>query len=461
MADAPDRRRFLQAISGGVGVSFAGCAQLFDGEETPGERDGTPTVPPETPTETEPPTDTPIADVMVGLETVVEGIGTPTSLTVPPDDPDRLYVANREGVIFVYDVADRRLAPFLDIAEAVLGGGERGLLGLALHPEFADNRRFFIRYSGAHRPGTPDGFSHTFVLSEFQATPDGMRARPASERPVLEIPQPQETHNAGDLAFGSDGFLYVPTGDGGGSTLGHATDWYGGEGPGNGQDTTENLLGGLLRIDVDDTADDRPYGIPDDNPLVGAPGHLDEYYAWGLRNPWRISVDEDEVYVGDVGAARWEAIYRVESGSNFGWGVKEGSHCFRADDCPDQTPPEVRGGEPLVDPIIEYPNDRHLEEPISGSAVVCGYHYRGSAIPALEGRFVFADWQAGGELFAGTPTDDGFWPIDLVGVADADRPKLHLVFGIERITPDEWYVLTLTEEGSGSVHRLTAAESES
>jgi len=193
---------------------------------------------------------------------------------------------------------------------------------------------------------------------EFDACADGRRVRRDSERTVLEIPEPQGNHNAGDLAFGPDGHLYVAVGDGGSGGdrgRGHVEDWYDANEGGNGQDVTENLLGSVLRIDVDGRDDGKAYAIPEDNPLVGREG-LDEHFAWGLRNPWRMSFDGKELYVADVGQFAREEVSLVTNGGNYGWNVREGIECFGADDCPDETPPDVRGGEPLVDPVVEYPH---------------------------------------------------------------------------------------------------------
>ncbi len=472
MTEGPDRRRFVRSAVLGGTAALAGCAQLFPAEDAPSGETSSP--PPATLSAT--PTDAPDG-ATVGLETVVDGIGAPTALAVP-DSRDRAYLATRRGVVHVLGPDGLRDDPLLDLREAVMTGGERGLLGIALHPSFAETGRLFVRYSSPSRPGTPDAFSHTFVVAEFEATPDGVRAGRASERTILELPEPHPTHNAGALAFGPDGYLYVPTGDGGGVGLGHAEGWYDGGGVGNGQDTTENLLGGVLRLDVDADPTESPgpgadapevsdgeggpsregYAIPADNPLVDREGHRGEYYAWGFRNPWRLSFDGRDLFVADVGAAKWESIHRVEAGGNYGWSVREGTHCFRADECPEKTPPDVRGGEPLLDPVIQYPNDRHLDRRVNGSAAIAGYRYRGSALPGLAGEFLFADWRASGRLFAATPVEGELWPTEVVEVARADRPALHLIFGIERIAPDEWYVLGFSEEGAGGVHRLVPDE---
>ncbi|PSP80223.1 sugar dehydrogenase [Halobacteriales archaeon QS_1_68_20] len=457
MAVSPDRRRLLRSVVLGGAATLGGCARLLQPQEVSETTDE------RTPTGTA--TDVPDETPSVALDPVAEGLGTPTTLAVT-EAGDRTYVGTRRGVVHVLGPDGLRDEPLFDLRDAVMIGGERGLLGIALHPEFADTRRLFVRYSSSPRPGTPDGYSHTFVLSEFRVSVDGLRAGRNSERPILELPEPHEVHNAGDLAFGPEGYLYVPTGAGGGVGFGHATDWYDGNLVGNGQDTTENLLGGVLRLDVDgDPTEpvrsegapqpdgDAGYAIPTDNPLVGRESHRGEYYAWGFRNPWRLSFDGEDCFVADVGAAKWESVHAVEAGGNYGWSVTEGTYCYDAEDCPDETPPSVRGGEPLLDPVIQYPNDRHLDRPVNGSAAVVGNRYRGSALPDLTGTFLFADWRARGRLFAATPVGGELWPTEVVAVEEG-QSRLHLVFDVERAGPDEWYVLGFSADGNGAVSRL-------
>lgn len=373
------------------------------------------------------------------LETVTDRPSTPLSFQEGPDGTR--YVADRPGVIYRLDGGSVGRA--LDVTDAVVTGGERGLLGLALHPEFGSNGRLYVRYSSPPRRGTPSTYSHTFVLAEFRTRDDGT-IDPGSERTLLELPEPQSNHNSGSLAFGPDGLLYVGVGDGGGGGdrgTGHVEDWYGRNPGGNGQDVIENLLGSLLRIDVDARADGRPYGIPEDNPLVGAPG-LDEHYAWGLRNPWGISFDGTDLYVADVGQNRFEEVDRVLKGGNYGWNVREGTHCYDAGDCPAATP----DGERLRDPVVEYP---HSGAAVSGIAVVGGHVSRGDAVPALSGRYVFGDLDAGGRLFAATPAGTGPWPVEPVDVAAGSRGKLGRLFAVGRDRAGELYVMT-----DGGVHRI-------
>jgi glucose/arabinose dehydrogenase len=240
-------------------------------------------------------------------------------------------------------------------------------------------------------------------------------------------------------------------GAGGDQGRGHVDDWYDAVGGGNGQDVTENLLGSILRIDVDDSDDERAYAVPDDNPLVGREG-LDEQYAWGFRNPWRLAFDGADLYAGDVGQNRYEEIDRVQRGGNYGWNVREATHCFQADDCPDATPEEVRGGEPLLAPVVEYP---HSGAPVSGISVITGNVYRGEAIPALQGQFVFGDYRAQGRLFTATPADEGPWSTAVLPVADADADKLSQILTFGR-HEGEIYVAGNGAQG-GALHRVVPA----
>jgi glucose/arabinose dehydrogenase len=417
----------------------------------------------------------------VRAERVADGFASPVGFEVAAGVDDRWFVVDQAGQVYVVGPDGVRDEPMLDVTDRMvdLGGyTERGLLGLAFHPEFASDRRCFVRYSAPPREGTPDGYSHTFVLAAFEVD-DDLRADPGSERALLELPQPQSNHDAGSVVFGPDGYLYVGVGDGGGggdTGSGHVEDWYDGVADGNGQDVTENLLGSVLRIEVDGQetvrGEQRNYAIPEDNPLVGKPG-LDEQYAWGFRNPWRMSFDVresgsdsranqnaersgdgEDLYVADVGQSAWEEVNLVEAGGNYGWNVREGAHCFRADDCPTSAPDEPPyDGQPLVDPIIEYPNG-DADGP-SGAAVIGGYRYRGDGVPAFDGGYVFGDWRWGREVFVARPADEGQWRVEAVPV-EGDMGGRLLAFGRDRA--GELYVLTTDGSGvggsAGAVHRL-------
>jgi len=337
----------------------------------------------------------------VGLTPVAGGFTAPVALASPGDGTGRLFIADQVGVIRIIDADDHLLdRPFLDLTGRLVGlrpgYDERGLLGLAFHPQFAENSRFFVYYSAPLRAGAPRGWDHTSRVSEFTVSADDPnRADHGSERVVLEVDEPQSNHNGGSIVFGPDGCLYIPLGDGGG-----ARDVGRGHPPGgNGQDIT-TLLGSILRIDIDGP---EPYGIPPDNPFVGRDGR-DEIYAYGLRNPWRTTFD--------AGQHLWESVKIIEPGGNHGWNLKEGNHAFDPTnpyESPQDVPRTGRRGEPLVPAIIEYPN---AGQPGGiGEVVIGGYVYRGSAIPALAGRYIFGEWnRAGAEgdgiIFAATPPEN-------------------------------------------------------
>jgi len=389
-------------------------------------------------------TPTGLTDLSLAGAELLSGLAAPVDVVVPR--AEEYFVVDQMGTVSYLDGPDASPATAVDLTDRMTKpDGERGLLGMALHPEYDGSGRAYLRYSAPLRDRMPSEYSHTFVLSEFEVA-DGS-IDPDSERVLIEIAEPQGNHNAGAVGFGPDGYLYASVGDGGAGNdqgTGHVDDWYDAVDGGNGQDVTENLLGSLLRIDVEDSGSDRPYGVPEDNPLVGEDG-LDEQYAWGFRNPWRFSFGPDgRLFVADVGQSSYEEINVVEKGGNYGWNVREGRHCFRADSCPTTGP----DGEALVDPIIEYPHDG---DGITGVSVIGGYLYDGQSIPALRGRYVFADYVAQGELFVATDGDDG-WSMDTVPVSGIGSQVLS--FGE---TPAGELLVCSTGESGGAVHRVRRA----
>lgn len=412
----------------------------------------------------------------VALEPIVDGFQQPLALEMPIED--HAYIADKIGKIYVLpaDLSEKKI--LLDLSgSVVLEHGEQGLLGLAFHPDFESNRRFYVRYSSARRTGTPEGYSHTGVLSEFETTNDYRSVKDDSERTILEIPEPGQIHNAGAIEFGPDGYLYVTLGDGGGDghdgngplnrgPNNHAGDWYLTNVGGNGQDTTENLLGSVLRIKINDRTQSDPYSIPDTNPLVGERG-LGEHYAWGFRNPYSLSFHEEDLYVGDVGTKLYEEVNLVEKGGNYGWNVKEGSSCHnnfpplrapsafgldvrKLPTCPNATP----NGQELKDPVIAYPQS-------VGTAIIGGQVYRGSEIPTLDAKYVFGDLI--GRLFAAQPaTDEDFWTIEETfvtapGRSEASKQMNRALLSIEAGRDGELFALTVGE--SGAIHRIMPSKS--
>jgi glucose/arabinose dehydrogenase len=301
--------------------------------------------------------------VRLSLRQVAGGFEAPLLVTNAGDGSGRLFVVEQVGRIRVVRDGPPKAEPFLDITTLVTAGGEQGLLGLAFHPEFASNGRFFVNYTDT---------SGDTVVAEYRAPGGSDRAHPGSARVLLRIDQPYSNHNGGALVFGPDGFLYIGMGDGGS----------GGDPHGNGQ-RLNTLLGKLLRIDVDGG---RPYGIPEDNPFVERSGARPEIWAYGLRNPWRLAFDRatGDLWIGDVGQGEQEEIdlARVgrRGGLNYGWNVMEGTECFSPSDGCDT--------EGLVRPVAVYPTSL-------GCAVIGGHVYRGARFPVLQGGYFFADFCAG------------------------------------------------------------------
>lgn len=300
----------------------------------------------------------------IRLESVATGLTDPIGLFNAGDERGRLFVIEQGGTIRILQNGAVSGTPFLDIRERVTAGGEKGLLGLAFHPKFKENGRFFVNYT------SPTGGLHT-VISEFKAGAGG--ADPDSERILLTIPQPFANHNGGNIVFGPDGFLYIGMGDGGAAN----------DPRGNGQNLG-TLLGKMLRIDVDQKSGGKEYAVPPDNPFVATPGAAPEVWAYGLRNPWRFSFDPQTglLYAGDVGQNAREEIHVIRKGGNNGWNPMEGMICT----------PGVNNGncdKSRYDlPIIDYPRSE-------GTTVVGGYVYRGSAIPNLAGAYLYADFGSG------------------------------------------------------------------
>jgi glucose/arabinose dehydrogenase len=401
----------------------------------------------------------------VALALVAEGLTAPVALVEPPDGTGRLFVIDQAGLVRIVSPDGQLVSqPYLDVRDRMVplraSYDERGLLSLAFHPDFGSNSRFFVYYSAR---GGAAGADHVTRLSEFQAAGAGAgTADPNSERVILEIPQPQANHEGGTVLFGPDGMLYLSTGDGGG-----ANDVGPGHNPqiGNGQDLT-TLLGKVLRLDVNAQ---EPYGIPEDNPFASGEGGAPEIYAWGLRNPYRMSFDmaDGRLYAGDAGQNLYEEVSIIENGGNYGWNIKEGTSCFnpaqpgnpRAD-CPETG----ANGEPLIDPVLQY---SHQEV---GLVVVGGHVYRGSTLPQLDGHYIFGDWSTsfgrpdGALLVARVQDgDDGLWPWAVMEISDRPDGRLgHYLLGLGQDQDGEIYVLTSNSPSptgtTGRVYRLAPAE---
>ena len=360
---------------------------------------------------------TPVAGIpALTARLVASGLRNPLDLQSAPGDRERLYVVEQGGRIRVIRSGQLQPTPFLDVSGRISSGGERGLLGLAFHPQFATNRRFFVNYTN------PRGDTN---VAEFRAS-SADAADPGSERVLLTETQPFANHNGGGLAFDNTGRLLIALGDGGS----------GGDPLGNGQ-KLDTFLGKILRIDVDAGT---PYAVPADNPFRATAGAAPEIWAYGLRNPFRISVDRPtgDLYIGDVGQNRVEEIdvglASRRGGENYGWNTTEGSQCFSpASGC-------NRSG--LVLPVYEY---SHSE----GCSVTGGVVYRGCRMPDLAGTYLFGDFCTGlvrsFRLASGQATDLRDWTAGLRGIGSPAS------FGLD--ADGEAYVV----DYDGEVYRLEPA----
>jgi glucose/arabinose dehydrogenase len=404
----------------------------------------------------------------VSVELVAEGLSAPVAMATPNDGSGRIFIVDQAGWIRII-AADGTLMPdpFLDLSGLIVplrdDYDERGVLGLAFHPDYANNGRFFVYYTIPLRAEAPAGWDHTNVVAEFNVSADNPDVGDlASQKLVLQIDQPQFNHDSGHITFGPDGFLYVPIGDGGGANdtdEGHTPDL------GNGQDLS-NLHGSILRIDVN--GEPGTYAIPADNPFAAVEGAAPEIYAYGFRNPYDISFDvggDGALFAADAGQDLYEEVSIVTAGGNYGWNIKEGTHCFDPNN-PEQPPAECAmtgaSGEALVDPIIEYSHDE------IGVVTVGGHVYRGSAMPDLVGYYIFGDYNKMGDvpdgtlLWAEASDEGGMWEWGELMVAGMENNRIGaFVLGIGKGVDGELYVLTSTSSApmgdTGKVWKIVPA----
>ena len=310
------------------------------------------------------------AFAQIQLIPVATGLASPVFVTGARDGTRRLFIVEQAGTIRVMPIGGATHTLFLDIRSRVRSGGEQGLLGLAFHPSYSTNRRFFVYYTRA-----ADG---AIVIAEYAASPANPQVADATERVLLTIPHPSfSNHNGGMLAFGPDGYLYIGVGDGG-----SAND------PPNNAQNRNVLLGKLLRIDVDRQSGSLPYAIPLSNPFVGSIDGRDEVFAYGLRNPWRFAFDRltNQIWLADVGQGDLEEVNTpIQHGGNYGWRVFEGSACTNVDRtlCVPSN---------YLFPVFEYGHTG------GRCSITGGYVYRGSRNSLSTGLYVYADF-CSGEIF--------------------------------------------------------------
>ncbi|MBT6589397.1 MAG: hypothetical protein HOO02_10845 [Rhodospirillaceae bacterium] len=358
----------------------------------------------------------------VKLEEVASGLQHPLLLVSPPGD-DRRFVIEQIGTIKVMQ-PDGEMSTFLDIKELVHPlvpeFDERGLLGLAFHPDYKNNGLFYVSYSipihGTANLGNLLFYSHKNVIAERRVSKsDANKADPGYSRVISTIDWPQFNHNGHWIGFGPDGMLYASMGDGGYANdygLGHNAT------TGNGQDLTSKN-GKILRLDVNSA---EGYAIPKDNPYVGNDDALDEIWAYGFRNPWRCSFDmggDHALICADVGQNRYEEVDVIKKGGNYGWRVKEGTHCFDYQ-APNDEPAscEDKG---MIDPVLEYNNCSGNPDGCKGISITGGYVYRG-AHKAWDGMYFFGDWSKNfvfkdGQLFVAKMTGMK-WSMEKINVTN-------------------------------------------
>jgi len=466
----------------------------------------------------------------VGLELVVEGLNAPLALVSANDGSGRLYIVDQIGVVRVIENDSLADEPFLDLRSRIVNLSpaydERGLLGLAFHPDYEDNGKLYVFYSAPLRSGAPADWDCTNYLSEFTVSNSTNKVNMSSERVLMAIDKPYTNHNGGPILFGSDGYLYMLTGDGG-----RADDTGRGHNAtiGNGQDLM-TVLGKVLRIDVDQTgarnmtqtanmtaagnqtgtanmtaagnqtganttfiaftgnssSGTRPYGIPQDNPFVSNASAVPEIYALGFRNPAFASFYSnmsDVLFVADAGQALFEEIDMVLKGGNYGWRIREGTHCFNASDhfsVPANCTSTGYNGEPLIGPIVECGHDL-------GVVIVGGNVYNGSNMTAFRGKYFFGIFSssaasANGSILVATPpsgwnisslpasarnltsAQNAMWTIDVVKIANSSNGQVnHYVRGFGVDQAGELYVLTndllgpVSNGTTGKVYKLVAA----
>ena len=311
----------------------------------------------------------------IALQQIATGFNSPLGIVNAHDKSNRLFIVQQGGVISIIKNGSVLATPFLDISSRVLTDGERGLLGLAFHPDYASNGKFYLDFVGQ---------GGNIRIAEVKVSSDPNVANITSLRILLQIPHQQfDNHNGGQIAFGSDGYLYIGVGDGGSE----------GDPYGNGQNL-DTLLGKILRIDVDHKSKGKQYAVPSTNPFINKKNAKPEIWTYGMRNPWRFSFDSatGKLYCGDVGQDRYEEVDLIQRGKNYGWNIMEGFVCYDP-----MTGCDKKG---LTLPLVVYSHS-------IGDAIMGGYVYRGSAMPAFVGQYFFGDYGSG-KIFSMTHTGKSY-----------------------------------------------------
>ncbi len=357
--------------------------------------------------------------ITLNVQQIADNLHAPTAIAFPGNGA--IWITEQSGKIRVVENGKLNDDPLLDLGSKLKkinnGYDERGLLGIALHPQFKSNKKFYVFYSA---PSTQKS-DHTGVLAEYKLQDNSKEIDPGSGRIIFSIEEPEQNHNGGCIQFGGDGYLYLGFGDGGGQGDKHGE-------IGNGQ-KMDTWLGKILRIDINTNSG---YTVPKDNPFVGKTDVKPEIWAYGFRNPYRFSFDRasKQLFAGDVGQDTWEEVDIVKKGANYGWRITEATHCYNpATGC------DIKG---ITMPIAEF---NHRE----GVSVMGGYVYNGLQLPVLKGKYVFADWT--GPLFylqkAGTNWQRG-------KVTLQNIPHNLKITGFGEDPAGELYILTNPDTGPGN-----------
>jgi glucose/arabinose dehydrogenase len=406
------------------------------------------------------------AESKPGLKLLAERYVQPTVLV--PLDRERLLVADQIGRVFLLHkdgaFANKLVLNHSEKLKFKSGAfDERGFVGLAVHPKFAETKKVYGFYSAPLREGVSTNWDHTATLSEFIFKDDAL----TDERVLLQIDMPYFNHHGGPLVFGPDGLLYVSVGDGGNANdVGH-----GHSEQGNGQDKTK-LHGKILRIDIDRKDQGKEYGIPKDNPFADGARGKPEIFAYGFRNPWGLSFDrggDRQFFVADVGQDSWEEMNIVVKGGNYGWRIREGFACFdpqKPRNAPSECPKTGAEGEPLIDPIFAYKNSgKFPNDPQAlGISITGGYVYRGKKFPQLAGKYIFADWSRSwvkpdGVLYVASRGEGPKWNVQPLELSTAANGAVGMyVTAIGEDADGELYVLSNTSNmvkgNNGKVWKL-------
>lgn len=359
----------------------------------------------------------------VHLQLITDRIPSPVAMGVPGDGSGRLFICQKEGKVWIVQNGKLVTKPFLDVSNNMVdinpGYDERGLLGIAFHPGFTKNHKFYVYYSA---PSKAPGSDHKSIVAEYTVSAANANlADVSTKRVVIEIEEPESNHNGGNLAFGRDGYLYIGLGDGGGGGDRHGA-------IGNGQNL-QTLLGKIIRIDVN--AD--PYSVPKDNPFVNSKNARPEIWAYGLRNPWRFSFDRqsNQLFAGDVGQNKYEEIDIIRKGGNYGWRIREGFHDFNV--------PGGASATNLIDPIYEYDHNE-------GISITGGYVYRGKSIPQLQGKYVYGDYN--GKTWILTKTGNKFLNAGL-GIVNNPGGNMQLLSWGEDESGELYMLVNFSGPGGG------------